>query len=447
VLADALGLASGRIRIERPEVGGDFGARGGALLETACALVALRTGRPARIALREDHPAGGFERSACHVSARAALRGSRLSGVEVRLRADIGAAPLDGEVEAELRRAAALLETYAFPASRFEASAYSTHAAPAGGSAALGTSVALEGLLDDVAAALGDDGVAFRKKHLAPAHTAGLSAMLDRCARDGGLGRRLTATTEKAVRRGVGLALVRSTLAGADANATVSRNEDGSFTVAWSPCEASTSARGLLEALAARTLGAPPESVAANLSAPAEPPAPGVADLWLTARAVEAAAAEMAGQATTSPISSLSASFRADEAPAPAGAFLAEVELHLETGIVTLLRLVLAIEGASADPIVLAKAEGDAWRGAGLVLFGSATGSRTEPPRAVDLPRILTLAGTHPEPLGAAPIGDVAFLGAAAAVGNAVTQALGKRIPDLPLHPERVLAVLEEASR
>ena len=294
-LADALGVAGGRIRIERPEVGGDFGARGGSFLEAACALVALRTGRPARLSLRPDHPVGGFERSACVVTARAAVRGGAVGGIDVRLLQEVGAAPADGDLEIELRRAAASLGTYAFPASRFEALAHATNAPPGSGSAALATCVALEALLDEAADAVAEDPLAFRTRHLtAAAREAGLAASLDRCAREAGFPRRLRATTRNATRRGLGLALARSTLAGTDATAAVSRNEDGSFTVAWSPCEASTSARPLLEALLARTLGVPPESVTANLSAPPEPPASGVADLWLTAEATLAAGAEMA---------------------------------------------------------------------------------------------------------------------------------------------------------
>ena len=449
-LADALGVAGGRIRIERPEVGGDFGARGGSSLEAACALVALRTGRPARLSLRPDHPLGGFERSACVVTASAAVRAGVVRGIDVRLLQEVGAAPANGDLETELRRAAATLVTYAFPASRFEALARATNAPPGSGSAALATCVALEALLDEAADAVGEDPLSFRARHLTTAaRDAGLDASLDRCAREAGFPRRLKATTSNASRRGLGLALARSTLAGADATATVSRNEDGSFTVAWSPCETSTSARPLLEALLARTLGVSPESVTANLSAPAEPPASGVADLWLTAEAALAAGAEMAatgiGAGTRSGSSLSSATRKADDAPAPTGAFAAEVDVDPETGVVTLLRLVQAQAGGSAEPLVVAKAEGDGLRGAGVVLFGSASGVGPGRLRSVDLPRLSTLLASDrgPSPLGAVPVGDVAFLGAAAAIANAVARAIGTRVLDLPLHPAAVLAALE----
>jgi CO/xanthine dehydrogenase Mo-binding subunit len=446
LLSDALGLAGGRIRVERPEVGGDFGTRDGVFLESACALVALRTGRPARLALRPDHPAGGFERAACEVTARAAIQGRALTAIHVRLLQEAGTSLLDGGLEAELRRAAATLASYDLRAARFEARLSATNTPPAGGSAALATAVAVEAVVDEAAEALGEDPLAFRKRHVGVlAHEAGLASCLERCAREAAFGRRLVAARGSASRRGLGVALCRSTLPGADATATVSRNEDASYTVAWSPCLASTSASDALEGLLALALGVPAESVTANLAAPAEPPAAGVADLWLTAQAVVAAGTEMASMGAT--CGAVTVSRRVDDAPAPAGAFVAEVDVELRTGVVTLLRLVQALGTGSSDPLVEAKAEGDALRGAGVVLFGQVPGAGYARPRTLDLPRLLNLLGSEgrESPFGTAPIGDVAFPGAAAAVANAVARAIGARVLELPLRPETVLAALEKA--
>lgn len=175
-----------------------------------------------------------------------------------------------------------------------------------------------------------------------------------------------------------------------------------------------------------------------------------MADLWLTAQAIQAAGTEMAarrvGAGARVPSATVTASRRASDAPAPAGAFLAEVDVDQETGVVTLVRLVQAFGAGSTEPLVEAKAEGDALRGAGIVLAGAGGSARA---RTVDLPRLSTLLTSEKgtSPLGTAPIGNVAFLGAAAAVANAVAQAVGARLVDLPLHPERVLAAIEEAGR
>ena len=446
-LAEGLGVAGGRIRVERPEVGGDFGARGGVLLEMVCGLVTLRTGRPCRFALRADHPAGSVTRGACRVRARAALRAGAITAIEVELRLDVGQARTGDDVEAELRRAAASVLVYPVPALTFEAEAVATHAPPAGGSAPLAASLAVEALVDAAADALGEEPAALRRRLLGDdVPRAGLRASLDRCLREAGANRRPRAA---ATRRGLGIALARSPLAGADAAATMARNEDGSFTVSWSPCDASTSASGALEALAAKSLGPSPPSMTVNLSLHAEPPPAGVADLWVTAQAVEAAGRQMASRlkakgAKGRPGLVVNTSYRADQAPVPAGAFLAEVEVDPQTGIVTLLRLVQALGAGASEPLLAAKAEGDALRGVGYALFerAGAGGPRL---RTLDLPSVSTLltGEGRPRPLGAAPLGDVAYLGAAAAVANAVARACGVRIGELPLTPERVLMALE----
>jgi putative selenate reductase molybdopterin-binding subunit len=451
-LADALGVAGGRIRVERPEVGGDFGARGGVLLEIVCGLVTLRTGRPCRFALRPDHPAGSFDHAACTVEARASIHAGALTGIAIRLRQDIGQAPGAADVEAELRRAAAGVEMYAIPALAFEAVALATHGSPAGGSAPLAATLALEALVDEVANAIGEEPLALRQRLLNdPAPKGALRASLERGLKEAAADRRPTPTAEGTL-RGLGISLARSPLAGADAAATLARNEDGSFTVAWSPCDASTSASAALEALAARSLGIPSPSMTVNLSLHAEPPASGVADLWITARAVEAAGVLMAAKLKAKRSKGrasivVSASHHADRAPVPAGAFIAEVDVDAQTGIVTLLRLIQALGAGATEPLLQAKAEGDALRGVGFALFEppAASGAGRGRMRSVDLPVLKTLlAGEgRPRPLGILPIGEVAFLGAAAAVANAVARACGVRITELPLSPDRVRKALE----
>lgn len=450
-LADVLGVAGGSIRVERPDVGGDALVRGGVLLEVVCGLVTLRTGRPCRFALRPDHPAGSFDRGACSVEARAALRGGTITGIEVDLRHDVGQAAVTADLEAELQRAAACLEIYAIPASAFVAEAGASHSSPAGGSAALAASVAVEALVDEVAEATGEEPLALRRRLLADPGKSGPGPSLERCQREASSNRRPRPAVV-AGRRGLGMALARSPLGGADAVATLARNEDGSFTLSWGPCEASTSASGALQALVARSLGTPASSVSVNLALHAEPPPAGVADLWITARAVEAAGVQMAAKLKAKGAKGRSGqvvntSHRADQAPVPAGAFMAEVNVDQETGIVTILRLVQALGAGATEPLIEAKAQGDALRGLASVLFERTASSWASPARlrTVDLPALTTLLAREgrPRPLGASPIGDVAFHGAAAAVANAVARACGVRGIELPLTPERVLAALE----
>jgi CO/xanthine dehydrogenase Mo-binding subunit len=252
------------------------------------------------------------------------------------------------------------------------------------------------------------------------------------------------------------VALARSPLAGADATASVARNEDDSFSVSWGPCQASTSASGVLQELAARGLGIQASSVTVNLALHPEPPPAAVADLWITARAVEAAATQMAAKLKAKARKGraslvVHAAHRALQAPVPEGAFAAEVLVDTETGVVRLVRLIQAVATGAAEPLIAAQAEGDALRGASFVLFehGPSTLASKTRMKTPDLPRLSTLLTREgrPRPLGALPLGDVAFLGTAAAVANAVARACGTRPTEFPLTPERVLAVLEAAGR
>ena len=68
-------------------------------------------------------------------------------------------------------------------------------------------------------------------------------------------------------------------------------------------------------------------------------------------------------------------------------------------------------------------------------------------PVASDLPMIDTQIIEVPNPshpYGVRGVGETPIVAPLAAASNAVSRALGKRLPDLPLSPPRVLAALEE---
>jgi len=58
---------------------------------------------------------------------------------------------------------------------------------------------------------------------------------------------------------------------------------------------------------------------------------------------------------------------------------------------------------------------------------------------------IILESGTGVGPFGSKGIGEPALTPAAPAVANAVADALGVRVPELPLTPERVLKAIDEA--
>jgi CO/xanthine dehydrogenase Mo-binding subunit len=140
----------------------------------------------------------------------------------------------------------------------------------------------------------------------------------------------------------------------------------------------------------------------------------------------------------------------------------AEVSVDTETGLITVHRLVVAadagraldviacegqLEGAAAQAYAQALFEELRYRGA---MPENATPLRYRVPRAADLPRVfISLIEQHgrgPGPNGVKGIGEAGMLGIAAAIANAVQDATGAVLTDMPFTPERVLAALDQAS-
>jgi len=140
------------------------------------------------------------------------------------------------------------------------------------------------------------------------------------------------------------------------------------------------------------------------------------------------------------------------------GAHAVEVAVDTETGEVTLLKSVACHDvGRAINPAaVVGQIQGGAAQGLGYALMEEVqvkegviqTPSLSEYliPTSLDLPitQAITLeSGTGLGPFGAKGIGEPALTPAAAAVANAVADAIGVRIHELPLTPERVLAALD----
>jgi len=144
------------------------------------------------------------------------------------------------------------------------------------------------------------------------------------------------------------------------------------------------------------------------------------------------------------------------------GAHAAEVEVDPETGQVTVLKFVATHDyGQTINPTM---AEGQIEGGVGMgisctlseeVLFDD---GRVTNPSFMDY-RMLTSADTPPiesrivevplpeGPFGAKGGGEPSFIAVAPAIANAIYDAVGVRILDLPITPEKVLRALEKKKR
>lgn len=140
----------------------------------------------------------------------------------------------------------------------------------------------------------------------------------------------------------------------------------------------------------------------------------------------------------------------------------AEVEVDPETGRVTVLRVVAAHDvGRAIHPeSCRAQIEGAVAQGVGYALYEAleiedgtvqnASFQSYKIPTIRDVPAVDAhlVELPHPDgPFGAKSVGEPALVPTAAAIGNAIANAIGVRIHDLPITPEKVLAALEAKRR
>jgi xanthine dehydrogenase molybdenum-binding subunit len=147
----------------------------------------------------------------------------------------------------------------------------------------------------------------------------------------------------------------------------------------------------------------------------------------------------------------------------PVAAQVAEVEVDRETGMVRVLRIVCAQDvGFAINPMsVEGQIEGSASQGIGYALseeyiFGPEGRLLNDTFRDFRMPT----ARDHPEfevvlieerkdagPFGAKGVGEPGLIPTAAAIANAIYDAVGVRLRRLPMTPERIVGELGRASK
>lgn len=153
------------------------------------------------------------------------------------------------------------------------------------------------------------------------------------------------------------------------------------------------------------------------------------------------------------------ASYVSPESPPPFAAQFATVTVDTETGQVTVDELVMAVDaGVIINPVTASgQVEGGMVQAAGMGLCeelaydeqGRIVNPRFGPYwifRADDVPRLTTIfVETYEEsgPFGAKAVAEIPLDGAAPAITNAVYDAVGIRIKEAPLYPEKVWRALQ----
>ena len=388
--------------------------------------------------------------------------------------------------------------------------------------------------MDEVALALGEDPLEFRRRnHVHEGDEQPIAEVLG----EGGVGqkqvirscglpeaiqlgakaigwaeKRRARVVTGSTRRGVGMAIVMqaSGIPGVDMGAaSIKMNEDGSFNLLMGATDIGTGSDTMFCQVAAETLGVAVEKIIPYSSdtdmTPFDPGAYASSTTYISGRAVEKAAravlqqivevgGRMLGQEPKDLVvhggkvcasdgrfvtyeqvclSSLyqkdqfqimaGASHMSYESPPPFAAVFAEVEVDTDTGLVRVLRVVEAVdcgqvvnphmaegqvEGAALQSLGYALYERMPFDGAGRMEFRSFRDYTIA--SAIDAPELVTiLVPTHEPtgPFGAKAIAEIPINGPAPAVVNAVAHAVGTRIRELPLTPERVLRALQERTR
>lgn len=140
----------------------------------------------------------------------------------------------------------------------------------------------------------------------------------------------------------------------------------------------------------------------------------------------------------------------------------AEVQVDPETGHVKILRIVAAHDvGRAINPANCRyQIEGAIAQGLGLAMFEDLVvenGATENPtfqsyklPTTLDMPEIEAILVEAPHergPFGAKTVGEPALIPTAAAIGNAIADAIGVHIHDLPITPEKILRALRDARK
>jgi putative selenate reductase molybdopterin-binding subunit len=169
-LAHVFGLDPAKVRVFCERVGGGFGAKQEMMVEDIAALAALKTGKPVKIEFtREEQFVAATTRHPMQVRVKiGAARDGTLTAMQMHVVANTGAYGNHGAPVLE-HACAESISVYRCPNKKVDGYAVYTNTVPAGAFRGYGlpqTSFAVESAIDEVARALGIDGLEFRRRNV-----------------------------------------------------------------------------------------------------------------------------------------------------------------------------------------------------------------------------------------------------------------------------------------
>jgi putative selenate reductase molybdopterin-binding subunit len=322
IIAPLLGIEVRRIRVVKPRIGGGFGGKQEILIEDLCGMLTLRTGRPVKLEYtREEELSAARTRHPQILTVKSGVKDGRFTAIELSVLENTGAYGTHALTVMSVTGNRAL-SLYRCPNVRYEARAVYTNLAVAGAFRGYGCPqgfFALESHVDEVAAALGEDPLEFRRRnHVQEGDDQPIAEVLGegregfkQIIRSCGLPQAIEAgakaigwTRKRKAKKargplvsGVGMAIVMqaSGIPGVDmGGASIKMNEDGSFNLLVGATDIGTGADTMFCQLAAEALGVPIEQIIPYSSdtdmTPFDPGAYASSTTYISGRAVQKAA-------------------------------------------------------------------------------------------------------------------------------------------------------------
>lgn len=474
-VAEKLGLPEEDVRVITQHMGGGFGSKQIAWKHSViAALLARKAGRPVQLMLdrNEENLAAGNRNATRQRLRIGAKRDGTLTAIDVHVELDAGAYTAGGEESDVIGTYQTL---YRCPNVRAEQVSIHTNLGPAIAFRAPGyaeATFALESAMDRLARELKMNPVELRLKNYAeidqkkgkPYTSVDSLRLCYEVVQQAfpSLGKK-SVEEPGTKRRGIGFA-AHDWVAGAGhppAQARVELHEDGTATVVTGTQDIGTGTRTALAQIAAEELGLSVQKIGIRLGDTDEnllsPTSAGSSTLPSLGPAVREAAASArsrtGGRGERGP-NTRTKSIRT------CGAQAVEVEVDTGTGEVTILRVVTAHDcGRVINPMLVdSQVYGGVTQGLGFALseervvdarMGEVLNANLEEylvPTAADLPDIRNATPSMPDAeansTGAKGIGEPPLIPTAAAVANAIYDAIGVRIHDLPITRAKILAAL-----
>lgn len=465
-ISTCLGLAPGELEVEPTPLGGDFGGKGAPGDAPLCVALARRFHRPVRLVLRsaEDltatdarHPARVTVRVGCDSEGRLTAMSfdAVFAGGAYAAHKPGATVNLHGAVEAALG--------YKLPVWSTRSRVAYTNTVPKGHMRAPGATAsvfAIESAIDELARSAGIDPAALRAANLlgdgdrdAYGHrweqARGVQTL------EAALNAPALVTVPAGWSAGTGLAVYCRPTAASSTSLRLTAGPDGSFVVEVPIPETGTGNHTVVRELLAEALGVSPTRVEVRQVATSLLPGdPGVGGSRVTVGMAVAVAelarrwaagdgegpVELESKASYPPVLSFAAQ-------------IARVAVDPETGQVKVLELLSAVDVARVvNPVAhQLQIDGGAVMGFGSAvmedaleqdgLVWAANLAELKLPCAADVPRLTTVLVEGGRGIGEADVksvGELTNVAVPAAVANAVADAVGVRVRDLPVSAEKV---------